>query len=53
MRDFIFIYRKQLIFGGIIFLVGSICFAAGYLIGRDQPTPIIIETAGSNPLTSE
>ena len=53
MSDFIFIYRKQFIFGGIIFLVGSICFAAGYLIGRDQPTPIIIETAGGNSLTSE
>ncbi len=37
-------YRKEIIFGVIIFLVSSISFALGYLANRDlNHAPIIIE----------
>ncbi|MDO8516359.1 MAG: hypothetical protein Q7S28_03855 [bacterium] len=40
-------YKKELIFGLIIFLVASISFGLGYLANREMTTtPIIIEKAG-------
>ncbi len=40
--------KRRFIFGGIIFLVSSISFAAGYLAGRDgSHTPIVIEACSA------
>lgn len=44
MRAWLKHYRKQVVFGLIIFFISTISFGLGYLINRENhPTPIIIE----------
>lgn len=41
-------YKKELILGGIIFLISSLSFALGYVANREfNHVPIVIEECGS------
>ena len=47
VRDWATFYKKELIFGLIIFLTATISFGLGYLANRElNHAPIIIEKAG-------
>jgi hypothetical protein len=40
--------RRRLIFGGIMFIIGSLAFAGGYLADRgDGRTPIMVEACSA------
>jgi len=47
MRDWIIFRKKEILFFLIIFLVVSLSFGLGYLLGKDaERAPILIEKRG-------
>ena len=47
LKEWLYIYKKEIIFGAIIFLVATLSFGLGYLANREfNHAPIIIEKAG-------
>ena len=49
LKELVLRYRKELIFGTVIFLVSAFSFALGYVTARDAArTPIIIEDVKSS-----
>lgn len=54
MKEKVLIYKKELIFGAILFLVASLSFGLGYLTNREfTRAPIIIEACSSSSVSMQ